>query len=55
MTAKQWWAQNSRKHGNMRDYEAVEQHIVLSNLECRNFESVQVTVKINGHRFLHIK
>ena len=36
MTAKQWRAQNSGKEGNMRDYAAVEQLIVLSNLESIN-------------------
>ena len=36
ITAKQWRAQNSGKDGNIRDYAAVEQLIVLSNLESIN-------------------
>jgi len=35
-TAKLWWDANPSKEGNMRDYAAIEQLVVLSNLESIN-------------------
>lgn len=36
MTAKEWRDANSGKEGNVRDYSAIEQLVVLSNLESLN-------------------
>ena len=41
MTAKQWRDQNKGKGGNIRDYAAVEQLVVLSNLESINAELIR--------------
>lgn len=41
ITAKQWRDQNKSKQGNMRDHAAVEQLIVLSNLESINAELIR--------------
>lgn len=41
VTARQWRDQNSGKAGNIRDYAAVEQLIVLSNLESINAELIR--------------
>ena len=38
MTAKQWRDHNKDKSGNIRDHAAVEQRVVLSNLESINAE-----------------
>ncbi|MCX7086650.1 MAG: hypothetical protein NTV00_01215 [Methylococcales bacterium] len=40
-TAKQWREQNAEKEGNIRDHAAVEQLIVLSNLESINAEFIR--------------
>lgn len=40
-TAKQWREQNPEKEGNIRDHAAVEQLIVLSNLESINAELIR--------------
>ncbi len=41
MTAKQWRDKNPEKDGNIRDYAATEQLIVLSNLESINAELIR--------------
>ena len=41
ITAKSWKAENPQKEGNMRDYAAVEQLVVLSNLESTNAELIR--------------
>lgn len=41
MTAKQWRDQSTGKTGNIRDHAAVEQLIVLSNLESINAELIR--------------
>ena len=41
MTAKQWRDHNKGKGGNIRDYAAVEQLVVLSNLESINAELIR--------------
>lgn len=41
ITSKQWREQNRGKEGNMRDYAAVEQLVVLSNLESINAELIR--------------
>jgi len=41
MTAKQWRDQNKNKEGNLRDHAAVEQLVVLSNLESINAELIR--------------
>lgn len=40
-TAKQWREQHTDKPGNLRDYSAVEQLVVLSNLESINAELIR--------------
>lgn len=35
-TAKQWWAENPKRKGNMRDYATIEQLLVMTNLEAVN-------------------
>jgi hypothetical protein len=40
-TAKQWRELNPDKAGNVRDYSAVEQLVVLSNLESLNAELIR--------------
>ena len=40
-TAKQWRDKNQDKSGNVRDYAAVEQLVVLSNLESLNAELIR--------------
>ena len=40
-TAKQWREHNPEKAGNVRDYSAVEQLVVLSNLESLNAELIR--------------
>ncbi len=44
MTAKQWRDLNKGKGGNIRDYAAVEQLVVLSNLESINAELIRQEV-----------
>ena len=41
MTAKQWRDNNNDKAGNVRDHAAVEQLVVLSNLESLNAELIR--------------
>lgn len=41
LTAGQWRAKNPGKRGNVRDYAAVEQLVVLSNLESLNAEMIR--------------
>jgi hypothetical protein len=41
MTAKQWRDNNKGKAGNIRDHAAVEQLVVLSNLESLNAELIR--------------
>jgi hypothetical protein len=41
MTAKHWREKNPGKEGNIRDYAAIEQLIVLSNLESINAELIR--------------
>ena len=41
MTAKQWRDNNNGKAGNIRDHAAVEQLVVLSNLESLNAELIR--------------
>jgi hypothetical protein len=41
MTAKQWRDNNNAKSGNVRDHAAVEQLVVLSNLESLNAELIR--------------
>jgi len=41
MTAKQWRGNHKGKAGNVRDYAAVEQLVVLSNLESLNAELIR--------------
>jgi hypothetical protein len=41
LTAAQWRANNPGKRGNVRDYAAVEQLVVLSNLESLNAEMIR--------------
>lgn len=41
LTASQWRARNSGKRGNVRDYAAIEQLVVLSNLESLNAEMIR--------------
>lgn len=41
LTAKQWRDNNSGKGGNLRDHAAVEQLVVLSNLESLNAELIR--------------
>lgn len=41
MTAKEWREQNKGKGGNIRDHAAVEQLVVLSNLESINAELIR--------------
>lgn len=44
MTAKQWREKNPKKKGNIRDYSAMEQLVVLSNLESLNAEFVRQAI-----------
>lgn len=41
LTASQWRARNPGKRGNVRDYAAIEQLVVLSNLESLNAEMIR--------------
>lgn len=41
LTAKEWREQNPDKEGNIRDYSAIEQLVVLSNLESLNAEFIK--------------
>ena len=36
MTAAQWWAQNPKRTGNIRDYATLQQLLVLANMESYN-------------------
>lgn len=41
MTAKQWREANSNLDGNIRDHAALQQLIILSNLESLNAEMIK--------------
>jgi KilA-N domain len=50
ITSRQWREENPAKEGNMRDHAAIEQLVVLSNLESINAEWIrqQFDLKNNG-------
>jgi hypothetical protein len=41
ITAREWREANPEKKGNIRDYAAIEQLVVLSNLESLNAELIR--------------
>jgi len=41
-TAKEWWEENPHLKGNIRDYAALEQLVVLSNMESFNSEMIKI-------------
>lgn len=41
ITSRQWRKENPAKEGNMRDHAAIEQLVVLSNLESINAELIR--------------
>ncbi len=43
-TAKQWRDENPDKEGNIRDYSAIEQLLVLANLESMNAEFIRMSL-----------
>jgi len=62
MTAKEWRNNNKDKKGNIRDYAALEQLVVLSNLESINailisqgFAQAERLVKLNEAAIMQIK
>ena len=46
ITAKEWREQNMDKKGNIRDHAALEQLIVLSNLESMNAELIKLKIPV---------
>jgi len=47
LTAKEWREQNSDAKGNMRDEAAIQQLIVLSNMESMNAELIKQGIPQN--------
>jgi len=47
ITAKEWRNKNPKKAGNIRDYSAIEQLVVLSNLESFNAEFIRLKLPQN--------
>jgi len=46
-TASQWRKENTDKEGNIRDYSAIEQLLVLANLESLNAEFIRMKIPMN--------
>ncbi|HQO10047.1 MAG TPA: KilA-N domain-containing protein [Clostridiales bacterium] len=46
-TASQWRKENPDKEGNIRDYSAIEQLLVLVNLESLNAEFIRMQIPMN--------
>jgi hypothetical protein len=52
-TAKQWRDENPDKEGNIRDYAAIEQLLVLANMESMNAEFIRMNLS-QGERLLKL-